>query len=336
MTELDQLTEEQEEQLALWEAQQKFRAYSLAEATEAAEEQGDWLVPGLIGSTSTLVFGEAKVGKSWLIAHLIGALLTRGKFLDVQVPDEQFSIGIGYTDDAGHREYAKRIGTAVDGTDHPVSLYPLRIMQREDWDDLFRVFKDAGHNVLVIDNLTQILDGSMVDDDVIRQCFDGIRTFTRSDIPVVIVGHATDSPSKNGWKPNRPMGSAAISQSVRWLMQIRPGRGGNLDVKTYGNIDHGRSFTIRPGTGVQFDVVAVDTDEKSAGRNRTAQTLDKTKDQARFVIENCQGMSRNMAAQKLAENFDGAVGTHKNSLTRGRLSKLVRQAGTGWEWVEHR
>lgn len=330
------LTPEEEEQVDLWFAQEKFPTYTLAEATAAAEEQDNWLVPGLIGSTSTLVYGEAKIGKSWLIAHLIGALMNRGEFLGVQVPDKEYSVGVCYTDDAGHREYAQRIGTAVEGTDHAVTLYGLGIMKQDDWDALHLVVKAAGHDVLIIDNLTQILDGSIIDDDVIRRCFNGIRRFIQEGIPVIVVGHSTDSPSKNGWKPNRPMGSAAISQSVRWLMQLRTAKDGNLDLKTYGNIDYGRTLTVKPGEGARFTIVK--TDEKSGTsktRNRSKEMLDRNADMARFVVENCQGMSRNKAALALADNFKGSDGTYRNSLSRGPLSKLVKQTGTNWELLEH-
>ncbi|MEV2224040.1 AAA family ATPase [Nocardia vinacea] len=332
-----ELTEEEEAQLELWEARQRFPTYTLAEATAAADEQDDWLVPGLIASTSTLVFGEAKVGKSWLIAHLIGALLSRSEFLGVQVSDDKFSVGVCYTDDAGHREYAQRLGTVVSGTDHEVKLYGLGIMQRDDWEALHRVVTDAEHNVLIIDNLTQILDGSIVDDDVIRRCFDGIRRFTQVGIPVVVVGHSTDAPGKSGWKPDRPMGSAAISQSVRWLMQVRSAKGGNLAVKTYGNIDHGRTLTIRPEDGARF--IVLDTAEKSEtvkkDRQRSAETLDQTAEQARFVAESCQGMSRNQAAKALAEQFGGSDGSYRNSLSSGRLSKVVQRNGQTWDLVAH-
>ncbi|WP_167460427.1 AAA family ATPase [Nocardia brasiliensis] len=317
-------------------ARQRFPTFTLAEAAAAVVEQGDWLVPDLIASTSTLVFGEAKIGKSWLIAHLVAALLSRGEFLGVQVPDEEFSVGICYTDDAGHREYAQRIGTAVEGVDHAVKLYGLRIMQRDDWEALHRVVTDAGHNVLIIDNLTQILDGSINDDDVIRRCFNGIRRFTQAGIPVVIVGHSTDKPGQNGRKSDTPLGSAAISQSVRWLMQIRPARGRNLNVKTYGNIDHGRTMTVQPDDGALFTVLSSDEKAETVkkARQRSVETMDKNAEYARFVIEQCQGKGRNEAGDALAEKFGGSAGTFKNSLTRGPLSKLVTRTGTQWQRVE--
>ncbi|MFJ4656524.1 AAA family ATPase [Nocardia sp. NPDC088792] len=335
VTEIYDLTPEEEAQLELWDAQQRFTTYTLAEAANEASEQGDWLVPGLIASTSTLVYGEAKIGKSWLVAHLVSALVSGGEFLGVEVPRRPFSVGVCFTDDAGHREYSNRIGSVLPGTDHPVMLYGLPMMKRADWDALHRVVTDAGHNVLVIDNLTQILDGSMIDDDVIRRCFDGIRRFTRSGIPVVIVGHATDAQGKNGWKPDRPMGSASISQSVRWLMQIRSAKGGNLKVKTYGNIDHGRTLEIRPEEGARFTVLSgIEMSEIVAkNRERSADVLDRTADQARFVVDQCQGMSQRSTAEALAEKFGGSAGTYRNSLGKGRLSKLVTKPGDRWEAV---
>jgi hypothetical protein len=199
------------------------------------------------------------------------------------------------------------------------------------------VITAEGHNVVVIDNLTQVLDGSINEDAVVRRCFEGIRRFTHAGIAVVIVGHSSDKSGTNGYKPETPMGSSYITQAVRWLGFVRRTRNKNLALRTYGNNGYGAELVLRPEAGARFSVVGrTDTaDSIAEARQRDKGTLDRTAEQARFVVEHCQGLGVNKAAEKLAAKFDGVSTTYRNSLSNGRLKALLSRVGTGdstvWE-----
>ncbi|KXF54645.1 hypothetical protein AXA44_40555 [Rhodococcus sp. SC4] len=338
-TQLEEITGYDDTDIDLLLSRERFHAQTLDEALEEADSHEDWLVPGLVSSSTTLIFGEAKIGKSWLVSHLIGALLTGKPFLGVDVPDRPFSVGIGYTDDNGNHEYGQRIRTVLPEAqdNRSVLLYRLEIMTSELWEEFFDVVMDAGHNLLVIDNLTQVLTGSINEDDTIRRCFsDGIRRFVRAGIPVVIVGHSSDKSFK-GHKSETPMGSAYISQAVRWLVRVSKTRNRNLKVNTYGNVDHGAELILRPDAGARFSVIErKDTvDDVAEVRQRDTAVLDQTAEHARFVVEQCQGLGVNQTAKKLSEEFGIADGTFKSSLSRGRLSAMLTRTGTAsataWE-----
>ncbi|GCE42769.1 hypothetical protein Rhow_006898 [Rhodococcus wratislaviensis] len=336
-TQLEEITGYDDTDVDLLLSRDRFHVQTLDEALEEADTHDDWLVSGLISSSTTLIFGEAKIGKSWLVSHLIGALLTGKPFLGVDVPDRPFSVGIGYTDDNGNHEYGQRIRTVLPevAENRSVLLYRLETMTSELWSDFYDVVVDAGHNLLVIDNLTQVLTGSINEDDTIRRCFnDGIRRFVRAGIPVVIIGHSSDK-SFNGRKPETPMGSAYISQAVRWLVRVSKTRTRNLKVNTYGNVSYGAEMILRPEAGARFSVIERkdDADEVDEDRQRSVQRMDRTSEQARFVVEQCQGLSRNAAAVKLADEFDGTVASFKTALSSRGLSKLVEQSSAG-VWTE--
>jgi hypothetical protein len=329
-----------DEQAELHLARQMFPGMTLAEAIDIAEQTDPWLIPGLVSATSTLIFGEAKIGKSWIVSHLIGALLTGGKFLDVDVSDRPFSVGVCYTDDAGHAEYADRIRSVVpDGGPHPVKLYPLGIMDADRWDALHRVVTAEGHNVVVIDNLTQVLNGSINEDAVVRRCFEGIRRFTHAGIAVVIVGHSSDKSGTNGYKPETPMGSAYITQAVRWLGFVRRTRNKNLALRTYGNNGYGAELVLQPEPGARFRVVSrrEESDVVKETRQRDGATMDRNAEMADWVVANCQGLSQNKTAEKLESNFGGSAASYRSWLKPGgKLGALVQRDGDRWERVATR
>ncbi|MGL6235697.1 MAG: AAA family ATPase [Segniliparus sp.] len=318
-------------------AKAAFPMTTLGEAARLAEVSDPWLVPGLVAATSTLLYGEAKVGKSWLVAHLVAALATGGEFLGVRLVAGDYSVALALTDDAGREEYGVRIGSVVsDPGSCPVGLYRIGVMNAQRWGDLFQVIRYHGHNVVVIDNLTQALDGSINDDAVVRRFFEGVRLFTAAGIAVVVVGHSSDKANANGFKPSTPMGSAYVSQAVRWIMHVRKARGGRLGVRTYGNLGHGDEFELEPGAGARFEVAA--RRERPEGRRpRSAETLDRNAQMADWVVAHCQGVSQNKTAEALAEQFGGSAHSYRTWLRPGgKLGSLIRRDGERWERVSGR
>jgi len=82
-----------------------FEGVSYEEALKRAEETEVWIVDQVIGSHTTLLYGEAKVGKSFLVSALIASLTTGTDFLGKPVPqDRDFNIAVCWTDDAGEVE----------------------------------------------------------------------------------------------------------------------------------------------------------------------------------------------------------------------------------------
>jgi hypothetical protein len=317
---------------------ERFKAQTMTEVLQRMQNDPEdpWLVPGLISAKSTFLYGPAKIGKSWLVSHLVGALLNNGRFLDVQVPtDRRFSVAVAYTDHGGDLEYTERIHTIADDASRVGLLDIGGRMHHDDWESLLEFCLDQGHNVLVIDNATQALPGSMNEDHSWRVFYDELRMFIRAGIAVVIVGHST-SKTFNGKPSDTHMGSDYAVQGVRWIMRVKKVNR-RLEVKVHGNHGHGRTLKVRPGAGARFDVESVVLDEEAAGekesqvQDRDKATFDRNAEHAQYVVDHCQGMIPAEVAQSLSDQFGGSVQTFKNSLSTRALSKLLDREGDGTE-----
>src|SRR5690606_41818284 len=108
----------------------KFDKTTHAEALAKAETVETWVVEGIISRGSTLLYGEAKVGKSFLASALIAGLVTNTDFLGRKVPqDREFSVAVCCTDDGGDVDYATQIDSFLpDGHVPAFDYYCLPIM----------------------------------------------------------------------------------------------------------------------------------------------------------------------------------------------------------------
>lgn len=292
----------------------EFETMTFAEAMQLGDVE-NWVIENIIGSTTTLIYGEAKCGKSFLTSALIKALATGDDFLGTPVPqDRAFSFAICWTDDNGAVEYRDRILTVMpDGELPDAGFYRLPVMRNQQmWQELFNRVMADGRNLVVIDNLSQVANGSVNNDDVMRDVFDGVRLFVRAGIPVVLVGHSSDKTGMNGQKSELPLGSSYISQAVRWRIFARRSRKGNVTLKFMGNHAEPYELTLEHGAGARFRVIDRKLPQPEKPKQvRTVERLDTNQDIAQWVVENCQGMSQNEAGARLAAELgikpDGGV-----------------------------
>ena len=63
----------------------EFETMTFAESMQLGDAQ-NWVIENVIGATTTLLYGEAKCGKSFLVSALVKALATGDDFLGVGVP----------------------------------------------------------------------------------------------------------------------------------------------------------------------------------------------------------------------------------------------------------
>ena len=314
-----------------------FEGVSYEEALKRSEETEVWIVDQVIGSHTTLLYGEAKVGKSFIVSALIASLTTGTDFLGKPVPqDRDFNIAVCWTDDAGEVEYSSRIRSVMPDDQTPkVKFYQLPIMQTPSyWEALFEAVMRNGHNFVVIDNMAQTLNGSVNDDAEVRRFFDGIRQFTRAGIPVVVVAHSSDKAGQNGYKPETPMGSAYITQAVRWRIFARRSKRGNVTLKFMGNHAEPYEMTLYHGAGARFEVLDTKTAEAlKASAEGNARARDKAKLDANaqlreWLNENCSGASVKAAAEAYAEKHGVSP---ESARTKIRRSGLKNNGGT-WEF----
>jgi hypothetical protein len=318
----------------------RFGKMTHEEALMEAETRETWLIEPVISAASTLVYGEAKIGKSFLMSAFVAALYSGEPFLGFDVPtDRDFSVAVCWTDDGGAADYSSQVQSVLPDDARPgIGYYSLPTMNRESWSELYEEVMADGHNVVVVDNMMQCLNGSVNHDEPVREFFEGLRLFTRSGVPAIIVGHSSDKAGPNGYKPDTPMGNALISQAVRWKCFVKRTRKGNLTLRFTGNYVEPFEMTLKHGVGARFDVVEVKTAEmiKAADQNavqqREAKTFDDNRRMAKYVVANCQGLGVNAAAKKVAESgeFSAVEETVRSKLkTAGPVGKLLTRTGSG-------
>lgn len=317
----------------------KFDSVSYSEALKLADKGETWIVENMIGSATTLLYGEAKSGKSFLVSALIKSLATGADFLEKPVPqDRDFSVAVCWTDDRGAQEYSERIrGVMPDGTTPKVRFYHLPLMQtREMWQTLYGQVMAGGHNFVVVDNMAQTLNGTVNDDAVVRQFFDGVRLFVRAGIPVVVVAHSSDKAGMNGRKPETPLGSGYITQAVRWRVFARRSRKGNITLKFMGNHAEPYEMTLEHGVGARFEVLDVKSPEElkagaaGAARARSRERLDDNAALLDWLNTNCHGMTLAEAAEKHAANIGIKPNAAKQRINRAGIRK------EGADWVQRK
>ena len=346
--------EQYEEYIPEWSGEE----YDWDAMIEAADSEEDFIVYGVISSDTTLLYGESKTGKSYLVCALIAAMVTGDTFLGREIEDRPWKIAILGTDDKAQKEYGKRIRTVLpDDMKPPVKTFPIPIMRTNtDWKSLHRRVLEQGYNFVVIDSMTQTLNGTINDDKTIREFFDGVRLFVKSGIPVLVIAHSSEKTGLNG-KSDLPLGSSTITQSVRHRVFAYQ-QNGKLFLKFKGNhLDEEYRMTLAPGAGARYTVLeeksltalAEENAKRKAEREakkkeqteakeqakekRATATLDRNAQIVEYVITECQGMKASTVAGKLSAKCGGSSRTYHSTLSGKRAYGAMLQVDSQYQWT---
>ena len=318
-----------------------FSTYSWDEARAKAREAAPFVIPGLLASSITVWFGQPKAGKSALVTALVANIARgEGTFLGRTLSRPFDRVVIVTTDAGGVSEYATRLETAGIGDDPHVTITfaDPTMLDAVGWVLLSDYIGPNSSTLVVIDNLTQILQGSMNDDIATRIFTTGVRRLTDAGGPVLVVHHQSDKSGPYG-PPRGPMGHTAISAMARWKVGIRPNQEcSRLTLQTEGNDAKGEVIVLEWGTPVTaFDVHS--TEAVGGGRQKRAKaTLDSRAEAADYVVSNAQGLRTNIeVAGLLSARFpDKQASTWAKELAKsGPLGQLVRQASPGVWGLAH-
>lgn len=313
-----------------------FEVVSWADA-EAMPDPEEWVIPGVMATGANLVYGTTEAGKTSLVAALLASLTTGRDFLGFGAAQRKYRPFVGWTDDNGRHEYKKRMGHNLAPGDAPAihftTLSEMGSLPR--WNELYEAFTEAGSDLLVLDNLTDFVPPPGIsDDNVARGVYQGVRLFTRSGVPVILVGHSSTARNEFGQLPTRPMGSSVWTNSARWRWHISRSSDANVKIDFAGNLAPKHTVSLHQGVGARFTV----TEKADASPNRQerrTETYELHTQAAAFVVDHCQGMNGSETAQALQTQFASECQhtkeTWRQQLTRRGLSKLVVRKGDRWE-----
>jgi hypothetical protein len=309
--------------------------YTIIKLSDPPPERPPFLVEGIVHSTVTLLYGEAKSGKSTLAAALAvdlanGAPEFLGRTITGPRPKK---IGIIAGDFGDGNEYKRQL-CRVTNSD-AITIYDIkRPPMRQLWEDLRLDVRQAGHDLVIVDNLTSLIPGSTNDDVAVNQLYDQLDAFVREGAAVLLVAHTSEKYGEHG-KSRNPIGHSAIRARARRLWLIEK-RASNLKLSFSGNSDSESEIvtTLAKGTP-KFDVLdtsgADELTARRARRRRTASTRDRSGQIADFVVTECQGTNRNDTADLLAARFGGEASTHRGQLSRGAYDGVKQGASGVWE-----
>lgn len=238
-----------------------------------------FLVEGLLHRSMTLIHGQTTAGKSMLamslaVAVASGAVAWNGQALNGSGPVAYVGGDPGILYEAYDR--LDRVRGDLSGGEIRI-IAPERPTRRDAWLEI----ADHAHGcqLLILDNLTQFVPGSLNDDSAVRAVMEELTALTRADMAVCVLAHTSDKRNENGYTPDKPAGSFSIRSIPRWFVSLDRKEGSHLQLKMAGNDASPWEMTLtEPSDRPRFDVLDVTTADQVAARKRTRakKTLDLT------------------------------------------------------------
>ncbi|KUL21446.1 AAA family ATPase [Streptomyces regalis] len=308
---------------------------------QAADTEEDFIIPDIASAETTALVGKSVIGKSWMVSHIIACSQTGEKvFGEIEMADRDWKVAILGTDNKPHKEYGKRIRTAVPvGMTPNVRTFDLPVMDAEQkWKSLRKTLVANAFNLVVIDSYTQSV-GDFNDNERVTRYFNGLELLVKAGIAVFIVAHE----SEKGGGGGSALGSSLFKQKVRSHISVTKQRRGNLKLFIENNASEEHHYIhLKAGVGARYTITEryteTEAEERSARasqenkarqraaqedkRNRETATLNDNRDKAQFVVDfyasQAKTPSKAAVARAMTEKFQGSEGTYKVALSSGQ------------------
>ncbi|GAA3796479.1 hypothetical protein GCM10022403_032900 [Streptomyces coacervatus] len=323
-------------------------SWGWGEMMQAADTEEDFIIRDIASAETTALVGKSVIGKSWMVSHIIACSQTGEKvFGEIEMADRDWKVAILGTDNKPHKEYGKRIRTAIPvGMTPNLRTFDLPVMDAEwKWKSLHKTLVANGFNLVVIDSYTQSV-GEFNDNERVTRYFNGLELLVKSGIAVFIVAHE----SEKGRGGTGALGSSLFKQKVRSHITVTKQSRGKVKLFIENNASEEHQYIhLKAGVGARYTIEDRYTESEYEARRakgsrenkaqqqekqkRDAATLDRNKEMAQFVVEfyksQAKTPSKTAAANALADKFEGTkVNTHKVALSgsQGFGSMLVWDA----------
>lgn len=282
-----------------------------------------FLVEGLIHGRATMIAGAPEAGKSHLTSSLAAALIRgEGEWLGHKVAGGPKRVAFGLTDPDSEEETIDRFERL--DVDH--AAYNLGLIERTSdpayWPRILDALKSADADVFILDNVLGAIPGDINSQRDAVAFLDGLTLISRNGISVIACHH-TSKPGQ--FSTRSPMGSRAFeawTRSVVYLDKRKPSGKRVLTAEGNRQADLSMTLTFDP-EAVSGDFFAVESvkaqpeivaEVEARKTTRDRATYDKNADVARWVVSNCQGLSKKDTAAKIATRFGGSEGTAEKNL----------------------
>lgn len=304
-------------------AKHRLQAKTLAElANEPDDPARFFLIPGLVSSSLTYLYGQSKVGKSFVVANVVASVLDGKPFLDRQPLKTVDGVVIVTTDAGDGYAYRQRLNDLGVADDDRVLLVPVGISPEPDvFDEVKNLVATGGYGFVVFDHATGLIPA---DQNInAREPWVGLWRFLDSlGVPVLLVGHSTDSKFQ-GQTIHRPAGNSAATQLARTRVEVHRPDERNLSnplreivvVGNYGEAERLQAMLAPEGLTLADDD---NNDKPEAGRQRDSQTLDNNAAIARLAVG-----SKATTVTSVAKDIATDAGLSAKTLSSKKLPALV-------------
>lgn len=253
----------------------------LIKASEWQESSQEWLIPGFLCDSLTVLSGEPKSGKTSLACHLIRSLITGTDFLGETPLQSNLKIAYMGFDFKWQREVSERL---FDVADKFFIAPSITFKEDSEWAELSQQIKAEGIKLLVIDHLYNFSDGADLDrqnqvQPVLKPLMNLIQT---TGVAILLL---TQGARGQG---GRSAHSVAIDGQARWLLRL----GSGTKIKTLSALgNNAETKTIKIGmTPKQIGLVSKPSDQES--KKESGREL---ADRARFILQNAPESARKTA-----------------------------------------
>lgn len=280
-----------------------------------------WLIPNIVHATNTLLYGTSSAGKSLAVAHIIASLRDGREFLGIKPSRHGLSVLVLCSDRGAEQEYRERLDTlGIDTNTGEVEfLRGVGIESPEWWNDVHEFARRAGHDLVVVDHASGVIDGNELEREPWAQLWQ--QRLSKFDLPVVLVAHSSDYAGAGG-PSHRVRGNSAASNFSRNEVEIY-----RTSANAY--VDSARVLRTksRDGLGIErryrIDGGVMVLEEQQGGdktRQRSKQAMDRNEHIARLAVQSA-GESTAAVAREIASE----AGLSENTLRLKKLPSLVNQ-----------
>jgi hypothetical protein len=200
----------------------------LISATDWKPQPLDWLIPGVLCDSLTLISGEPKMGKTLFAANLVKSLINQTEVLNQQPKQGSFRVAWMGFDMDWQQEFTNKFS---DISDYVWFCQSINYKRLDLWAELQRDSRMIDINLLVIDHLHGFAPGIDLNySHFVDEAFLPIQEFfNTTGIPILLLHHGNKSGS------GRAANSALIEAKARLLVRISSSRSKHKTIEFIGN-----------------------------------------------------------------------------------------------------
>jgi hypothetical protein len=208
---------------------QRKTSWTLSEILTTDFPEPNWIVPNLVQEGLVMLAGRPKIGKSWMLLQMAGAVASGGRFLGEKV--EQGEVLYLALEDNPRRIQSR--AAAMKLPECPITFeFYWRPLQEDGLNDLYLECERERYRLIIIDTLARVIPGiNLNDENPVALIVNSLQSMALNHGLTILPAHHTRK-SNGIWADpiDDIMGSTAISRAIDAVLAIyrQQGKAGML------------------------------------------------------------------------------------------------------------